>query len=157
MVVNKNDSIVDPHKVNWRKFSKRYFPYQLKQREGDDNSLGVLKFNFPNKYSVYLHDTNARWLFGKSNRALSHGCVRVKDFMKLADFLVRNDSVKYNKDTLRNWIKRQEKHTIYGFKRTPVFIRYFTCEGKNGHLRIYDDIYGEDKILREKYFTDKGL
>ncbi len=63
MVVDKNDSIIDPHTINWFKFNKNNFPYLLKQREGDDNSLGVIKFNFRNKYSVYLHDTNARGLF----------------------------------------------------------------------------------------------
>ncbi|NII25614.1 L,D-transpeptidase family protein [Pseudoflavitalea sp. X16] len=157
MVVDKNDSIIDPYTIDWSKLSKRYFPYLLKQRQGDDNSLGVLKFNFANKYSVYLHDTNARWLFARSNRALSHGCVRVKEFLKLADFLVRADTVKYHPDTLRNWIARQEKHIVSGFHRVPIFIRYFSCEGKNGKLKIYDDIYAEDKILRERYFADKSI
>jgi murein L,D-transpeptidase YcbB/YkuD len=157
MVVDKNDSIIHPDSIKWWKLNKNYFPYLLKQRQGDDNSLGVLKFNFPNKYSVYLHDTNARWLFSNSNRALSHGCVRVKDFMKLADFLVRNDSVRYHPDTLRNWIKRQEKHVVSNFKRVPIFIRYFSCEGKDGKLKFYDDIYAEDKLLRERYFADKAI
>ncbi|MBC7826918.1 MAG: L,D-transpeptidase family protein [Chitinophagaceae bacterium] len=157
MVVDKNDSIIDPAKIDWSKLSKKRFPYLLKQRQGDDNSLGVLKFNFANKYSVYLHDTNARWLFSKSARALSHGCVRVKEWEKLSHFLVRNDPVKYHPDTLRNWIRRQEKHVIYGFRRIPIFIRYFTCEGSDGKVKFYDDIYGEDKILRQRYFADKSI
>ena len=157
MVVDNNDSIIDPYTIDWSKLSKRHFPYLLKQRQGDDNSLGVLKFNFANKYSVYLHDTNVRWLFSRSNRALSHGCVRVKDFMKLADFLVRDDSIKYHPDTLRSWIARQEKHIVSGFHRVPIFIRYFSCEGKNGKLKIYDDVYAEDRILRERYFADKSI
>ncbi len=148
MVVDKNDSIIDPHTINWSQLSKKYFPYLLKQRQGDDNSLGVLKFNFANKYSVYLHDTNVRWMFSRANRALSHGCVRVKDFLKLADFLVRDDTLKHHPDTLRHWIARQEKHIVSGFHRVPIYIRYFSCEGKNGKLRIYDDIYAEDKVLR---------
>ena len=157
MVVDRNDSIIDPYTVNWAALGRGNFPYLLKQRQGDDNSLGVLKFNFPNKYDVYLHDTNARWLFSNSNRAMSHGCVRVKDFMKLADFLVRNDTLKFHPDTLRNWIKREEKHVVSGFKRVPIYIRYFSCEGKDGKLRIYEDIYGEDKILKERYFADKAI
>lgn len=157
MVVDKNDSIIDPATIDWSRYSKNYFPYLLKQRQGDDNSLGVLKFNFANKYSVYLHDTNARWLFNQKSRALSHGCVRVKEFLKLADFLVREDSVRYHPDTLRNWITRQEKHTVYGFPRVPIYIRYFSCEGKEGKLKIYDDIYAEDKQLRERYFADKPI
>lgn len=157
MVVDKNDSIIDPATINWNKLSKKRFPYLLKQRQGDDNSLGVLKFNFVNKYSVYLHDTNARWLFSKSARALSHGCVRVKEWEKLSHFLVKNDSVRYHPDTLRSWIKRQEKHVVYGFRRIPIFIRYYTCEGSDGKVKFYDDIYGEDKILRQRYFADKSI
>ena len=157
MVVDNNDSIIDPATIDWNKLSKKRFPYLLKQRQGDDNSLGVLKFNFANKYSVYLHDTNARWLFSKSSRALSHGCVRVKEWEKLSHFLVRNDSIKYHPDTLRNWIQRQEKHVVYGFRKIPIYIRYFTCEGFDGKMKFYDDIYGEDKILRQRYFADKSI
>jgi murein L,D-transpeptidase YcbB/YkuD len=153
MVVDRNDSVISPSKINWSKLSKNHFPYQIKQREGDDNSLGVLKFNFRNKYSVYLHDTNARWLFSKSVRALSHGCVRVQDWKDLAHFLVRNDTVRYNTDTLARWILRKEKHVVSGFKKVPLFIKYFTCEGKDGRIVFYDDIYAEDKMLTEKYFS----
>ncbi|MCS3800398.1 murein L,D-transpeptidase YcbB/YkuD [Chitinophagaceae bacterium OAS944] len=157
MVVDKNDSVMNVDSLNWKKFNKNYFPYQIKQRQGDDNSLGVLKFNFANKYSVYLHDTNARWLFSKENRALSHGCVRVKEFMKLADFLVRYDSIRFPPDTLRSWITRQEKHVVSGFPRVPIFIRYFTCEGKNGDIKFYNDVYGEDRVLSQRYFDNKTL
>ncbi|HUQ66428.1 MAG TPA: L,D-transpeptidase family protein [Flavitalea sp.] len=153
IVVDKYDSVLDPEKIDWSKLSKKKFPYQIKQREGDDNSLGVLKFNFRNKYAVYLHDTNARWMFQKSSRALSHGCVRVQDWRDLAHFLVRNDTIKYNIDTLAGWIVRQEKHVVSGFKKVPLFIRYFTTEGSYGKVKFYDDIYGEDKILTEKYFS----
>ena len=153
IVVDKNDSVLDPEKIDWSKLSKKKFPYLIKQREGDDNSLGVLKFNFRNKYAVYMHDTNARWMFQKSLRALSHGCVRVQDWRGLAHFLVRNDTVKYSLDTLASWIVREEKHVVSGFKKVPLFIKYFTCEGAYGKVKFYDDIYGEDKILAEKYFS----
>jgi L,D-transpeptidase YcbB len=157
MVVDMNDSVLDPHMINWARLNKNHFPYQIKQKQGDDNSLGVIKFNFRNKYSVYMHDTNARLLFSKSFRALSHGCVRVKEWQKLANYLVRNDTSRYGPDTLKAWIKRQEKHLVGGFPKLPVFIRYFTCEGKDGRIRFYDDIYGEDKYLLEKYFADKTV
>jgi L,D-transpeptidase YcbB len=153
MVVDRNDSIVDPATIDWSKLNKKNFPYQLRQRQGDDNSLGVLKFNFRNKYSVYLHDTNARWLFGKSSRALSHGCVRVQDWKKLANYLIRNDTIKHHPDTISNWIARQEKHTVYGFPKVPIFIRYISCEAKDGLVRFYDDVYSEDRILLERYFA----
>lgn len=153
MVVDKNDSVIPPSKINWKKLSKNHFPYLIKQRQGDDNSLGVLKFNFRNKYSVYLHDTNARWMFSKSDRALSHGCVRVQNWEQLAHYLVRNDTIKYPIDTLISWIVRQEKHVVSGFKKLPLFIRYFTVEGIDGKVKFYEDIYAEDKVLAEKYFS----
>jgi murein L,D-transpeptidase YcbB/YkuD len=157
MVVDDNDSILDPKLIDWHKVSKKNFHYLIKQRQGDDNSLGIIKFNFRNKYSVYLHDTNARWLFGKSERALSHGCVRVKEWQKMADFLIRNNQLKFPADTIRAWFKRQEKHVVTGFPKIPIYIRYFTCEGTNGKLKFFEDIYGEDQLLTEKYFSNKIL
>ena len=157
MIVDDRDSVRDPLTINWKRLNKDNFPYQIKQRQGDDNSLGIMKFNFRNKYDVYLHDTNGRWMFGKSFRALSHGCVRVKEWKKLSDFLVRKDTMRYHPDTLKAWIQRQEKHTVYGFTRVPIFIRYFTCEGKKGRVLFYDDIYAEDRQLRDRYFADKPI
>jgi L,D-transpeptidase YcbB len=161
MVVNDEDSVLDPHTINWNKLSKTHFPYQLKQRQGDDNSLGVIKFNFRNKYSVYLHDTNVRWMFGKSYRAISHGCVRVKEWDKLANYLVHNDStltgvLKIPPDTIKAYIARGEKHMFTGFHKLPLYIRYYTCEGKNGKIVFYDDIYDEDRNLIQTYFANKS-
>ena len=62
------------------------------QGSGDANSLGIMKFHFENKYSVYLHDTNQRYLFANAMRSLSHGCVRVQEWQQLAFYLFRNDS-----------------------------------------------------------------
>jgi len=157
MVVDRFDSIIDPHTINWSKLSKTNFPYLLKQRQGDDNSLGVIKFNFRNKYSVYLHDTNARSLFQRSLRALSHGCVRVQQWHKFADYLIRNDTIRYNRDSLVSWIERKEKKLVQGFQRFPIYIRYYTCEGNNEEIVFFDDVYGTDKYLREKYFSDKTI
>jgi murein L,D-transpeptidase YcbB/YkuD len=155
MVVDRNDSIIPPDSINWSKLSKTYFPYQLKQREGDDNSLGVIKFNFRNKYSVYLHDTNARGLFSRGNRAMSHGCVRVQEWKQFAENLVYTDTIKYHPDTLAAWILRGEKHTVGLQKRTPIFLRYFTTYVSDGKIKLYDDIYSDDKLLRDRYFAKR--
>jgi len=155
LVVDENDSVYDPHLINWKKLNRNHFPYILKQKQGDDNSLGIIKFNFRNKYSVYLHDTNVRWKFANSLRALSHGCVRIKEWKKMANFLLRDDSVHHQTDSLKEWIQRQEKHVISGFTKLPIFIRYFTCEGRGGKLKFYNDIYEEDRSLRERYFSGK--
>jgi murein L,D-transpeptidase YcbB/YkuD len=161
-VVDGSGRKVDPYSINWARYSGGSLPYKIRQYEGSGNALGVLKFNFDNKYAVYLHDTNQRYLFDKSYRSLSHGCVRVKEWEKLANFLARNDSVTidsvriaYHPDTLKSWITKHRRQRIDLKKRVPIFIRYFTCEGKDGKVLFYDDIYGDDRALRDKYFADK--
>lgn len=160
LIDSKGDEI-DPHTVEWSKY-KKTIPYKVVQGSGDENALGILKFNFPNKYAVYLHDTNQRYLFGRAMRSLSHGCVRVQEWEKLAYNIVRYDNEeKYGdspspvEDSMTTWLQRKEKHTIPVRNKLPVYIRYFTCEGRNGELLFYDDIYGEDKALRERYFAGK--
>jgi L,D-transpeptidase YcbB len=151
---------VDPYSVDWSKYSKG-IPYKVVQGSGDANALGILKFVFSNKYSVYLHDTNQRYLFAQTMRSMSHGCVRVQEWEKLAYYILRNDSLnaggsRYTKtDSVRTWLKKKEKHGIAIKNKIPVFIRYITCEGKDSAIVFYDDIYGYDKALREKYFASK--
>ncbi|HTD94360.1 MAG TPA: L,D-transpeptidase family protein [Chitinophagaceae bacterium] len=160
LIDSKGDE-VDPYTVDWTKYSKG-IPYKVVQGSGDDNALGILKFNFPNKYAVYLHDTNQRYLFAQAMRSLSHGCVRVQEWEKLARYIIRYDyRDKYGdepspvEDSMSTWLERKEKHSIGVHKRLPVFIRYFTCEGKDGKAVFYDDMYGEDKAMRERYFAGK--
>jgi murein L,D-transpeptidase YcbB/YkuD len=161
-LVNGKGETIDGASVNWSKYTKG-IPFKVMQGSGDDNALGVFKFNFNNPYAVYLHDTNQRYLFKNASRALSHGCVRVQEWEQLAFYIARNDSanaknteeLRYNTDSIKNWIAHKERHRIDVKNRIPIFIRYFSCEGKDGKIRFYDDIYGEDKLLREKYFADK--
>jgi murein L,D-transpeptidase YcbB/YkuD len=158
-LLNGKGEEVDPYSVDWSKYSKG-IPYRVVQGSGDANALGVLKFNFPNKYAVYLHDTNQRYLFGVTTRSLSHGCVRVQEWEKLATYIIRNDRPEMNVknamlDSMASWLSKKEKHSIPVKNKLPVFIRYFTCEGKNGSIVFYEDIYNEDKKLREKYFASK--
>lgn len=156
MVVDKNDSVIDPITIDWSKLSKTNFPYLLRQRQGDDNSLGVIKFNFRNKYAVYLHDTNARSLFNRPSRAISHGCVRVQLWDSLARYLLARDTMNIKLDSVNAWLSRQEKHTVPLKKKVPVYLRYFTVESQaNGQIKFFEDIYGEDKLLRTKYFAKK--
>ena len=161
-LVDLKGQTIDPYSVNWEKYTKG-IPYKIVQGSGDDNALGILKFNFNNPYSVYLHDTNQRYLFKNTARALSHGCVRVQDWEKLAFYIAENDSINqkpgnppaYTVDSIKTWLANKERRRIIVKTRIPLSIQYFTCEGKNGKIIFYDDIYGEDKILREKYFAAK--
>lgn len=150
---------IDPYTVDWSKYSKG-IPYRVVQGSGDANALGIMKFVFSNKYSVYLHDTNQRYLFGQTMRSLSHGCVRVQDWDKLTFYLLRNDSLSTGRassraDSVRTWLQNKQKRSVALKNKMPVFIRYITCEGRNGEVIFYDDIYGDDKMLKEKYFASK--
>ena len=161
-LMNGRGEAINPGSVNWAKYSKG-IPYRIVQGSGDNNSLGVIKFNFDNPYAVYLHDTNQRYLFKNASRALSHGCVRVQEWEKLAYYIAANDStlsknkdsLKYTADSIKNWIGHKERHMIDVKNHIPLFIRYFSCEGKNGTIKFYEDMYGEDKLLMEKYFVKK--
>ncbi len=161
MLMRGSGDIVDPYSVNWAKYSKG-IPYRIVQGSGDANALGVMKFNFPNKYAVYLHDTNQRYLFKNSSRALSHGCVRVQEWEKLTYYINSIDSIHFSGDTslvasdsIRSWLQRKERHVIPIKSKIPVYFRYFTVEGKNGKIIFFDDIYNEDKAAREVWFSSK--
>ena len=161
-LLNGKGEKINPANINWAKYTKG-IPYRIQQGSGDGNALGVIKFNFKNPFSVYLHDTNQRYLFKNCVRSLSHGCVRVQEWQKLANFLIRNDSINlkrndsmhYNTDSIINWIAHKEKHTIEVKNKMPLYIRYFSCENINGSIKFYDDIYGEDKDLKQKFFAGK--
>lgn len=162
-LVDYHGQTVDPYSVTWSKY-KNGIPWKIVQGSGDDNALGIFKFNFSNPYSVYLHDTNQRYLFGNSNRALSHGCVRVQKWEALAFYIAKNDSiaatndkkkVSYNEDSIKTWIANEDRKSIMVRKRLPLFIEYFTCEASKDRIVFYNDIYNQDQALEEKYFRDK--
>lgn len=159
-LLDKDGNEVDPYSVDWSKYSKG-IPYRVVQGSGDANALGIIKFVFDNKYSVYLHDTNQRYLFANAMRSLSHGCVRVQEWDKLVWYILQSDSslsagrgtVKI--DSVKSWLKNKQKRNIPLRNKLPVFIRYFTCEGQQGKVVFYDDVYGEDKYLRQRFYGNK--
>lgn len=158
-LVDYKGNDVNPYSVNWAKYSKG-IPYRVVQGSGDANALGVIKFNFNNPYAVYLHDTNQRYLFGKSSRALSHGCVRVQQWRELAYYLLRRDSLVDSSktlpvDSLNSWLEAKKKKYIKVHQQLPIFMRYFSCEGRNGKLVLHEDMYEEDKRIREKVFASR--
>jgi murein L,D-transpeptidase YcbB/YkuD len=161
-LVDDDGNVVDPYLVKWSKYSNE-IPWKVMQGSGDDNALGILKFNFNNPYSVYLHDTNQRYLFQNPERDLSHGCVRVQKWEELAFYIARNDSLNrisekklaYNVDSIKTWLANKDRKRIIVKNRLPLFIQYFGCEARNDKLVFYDDIYNDDGMLAEKYFANK--
>lgn len=164
-LLDESRNEVDPYKVKWSKYQNE-IPYKVVQGSGDDNALGVLKFNFPNDYSVYLHDTNQRGFFSRSKRALSHGCVRVESWHSLATYLLLRDSTllaadslakgkPVSIDSLESWLVQKKRQYVPLRRPMPVFLRYFTVVRRDGKLVFYEDIYGEDRRLRQAYLTRK--
>ncbi len=149
-VINGKGEEVDPHKINWNKYSEKYFPYTLRQGTGCDNSLGVLKFDLNSPYSIYLHDTNRKDLFSNKNRFMSHGCVRVEKPMVLAEFLLREGLDTSTIAQLNKCMAEQKPNEFKLKKHFPVLIFYMTADvDEKGTLKFYGDVYGVEENTTE--------
>ena len=127
----------------------------VRQLPGPDNALGRVKFLFPNSYNIYLHDTPNHDLFTSSNRGLSHGCVRLSDPEKMADWLLRKDTVHYPPRVIDSLMNKNVKEKWVTLDNTiPVYLVYFTTwVDEDGKLNIRKDIYGHDAKIAEKLFS----
>ena len=133
-------------RINWKKFNKNYFPVSLRQREGKENSLGLIKFVFDNPYAVFVHDTNAKVLFRNNMRALSHGCIRLEKAFELGHYLLTETPAKKS-EQLQRYLKQEQRRTISLAKPVPIYVRYFTCSVDDKKLYVYDDCYDLDRNL----------
>jgi len=153
-VLGKGDKVLDYTKLPWKKYTKDYLPVRFRQRVGEENSLGIVKFNFNNPYGVYLHDTNSKKYFKTSSRAQSHGCIRLEKFTEFADFLIRDDSLHYNHDSLQVYFAKQEQRKLKLKKPLPIYTRYYTAHADSLGLKLYIDVYRKDeeftKMLYQK-------
>jgi len=146
-VLEDGKVIEDSENIDWSAFSPDDLPYRFRQRPGDENALGKIKFLFNNNSSVYLHDTPSQAAFGKDNRALSHGCVRVAEPLDLAQALF-GSSNKFN--TIKSEMESDEQLEAKDIALSPqiqVVLDYKTAELRNNTLQFYPDIYGEDAVL----------
>lgn len=122
---------------------------KIRQRPGSKNALGRVKFMFPNKEDVYLHDTPANALFSKSRRDFSHGCVRVENPEGLANFVLK-DQPGWDKETIKLAMKTSKTQRVILKRPIPVLFFYITSFiDENGSLAFYPDIYGHDQVLLE--------
>ncbi|HEY8575731.1 MAG TPA: L,D-transpeptidase family protein [Devosia sp.] len=139
---------VSPWQVNWSMVSTSNFPFRVRQRPGAGNALGQIKFLFPNKHDVYLHDTPSKSLFSRSARAFSHGCVRVENPMEFADALMANEP-NISRASLEAMFGSQERW-VNPETQIPVHLAYFTLRvGSDGALKSYGDVYGHNAKLIE--------
>jgi len=136
---------VDPHSVNWSRYSaKNLPPYQFRQDPGEDNALGLVKIMFPNPHMVYLHDTPTKSLFDKDQRTFSSGCIRVEKAFELAE-RVLGDEEKWNPSTMAAVVASKKMQTVYLAKPVPVLLLYWTAEPtSDGQEMFRNDIYGRD-------------
>lgn len=138
--------VEDPETINWGD-SNVGKTYTFKQRPGDDNSLGKIKFLFNNESSVYLHDTPNKAAFNKPMRAVSHGCVRVERPLELAQALF-GEGQKYEQIKAGMESKNPKATDISLPKQIPVYLTYFTCwADEQGKLQYRKDVYGLDIVL----------
>ncbi len=140
--VSMNGHPVDPDSVDWSSVDIRR--YQFIQGAGGKNVLGVVKFRFPNKHDVYMHDTPDRHLFGGAPRAFSHGCMRTQNPVHLAEVLLAHDKG-YSPAQVREMVATGQTNEIKLTTQIPVHVAYFTAEADDqGHVHYYPDLYGLD-------------
>jgi len=151
-VFDRSNNPVKTSDVDWKKHSKNNFPYKVRQNGGYGNSLGLIVFHFPNKYDVYMHDTPGKYLFKRSVRAFSHGCMRLENPFSLGEFVMKtdrpNDTI--TADTLKNWALRGYEQRLNLKKQIPINVDYITTTADSaGNIFFHLDIYGRDEKYME--------
>jgi murein L,D-transpeptidase YcbB/YkuD len=139
-----NEKLVNGSAINWRSYSRSYFPFQLRQRPGCHNSLGRLKFHFENPYHVYIHDTNVKLAFLSKKRFLSHGCMRIEKPFELAVLL----GVPSEKIDMSECLDDKKPEVIPLPKPVPVFVIYATIDVVEGQLQWFEDAYHKIRKLK---------
>jgi len=146
IIMDRSGRVLDPSTIDFNKLSAGNFPYTLQQKAGPHNSLGEVKFMFPNKYSVYLHDTPARSLFANEERAFSHGCIRLQKKWEL--FLSLVDDPEWNMERI-NEVIASEKTTRVNLKNPIEIILLYWTAGADRDDKLYfnKDIYDRDAAV----------
>jgi murein L,D-transpeptidase YcbB/YkuD len=146
--IAKNPNYLEEHNMEWD-------GDRVRQKPGDDNSLGKVKFMFPNNNNIYLHDTPAKSLFNREERAFSHGCVRVQKARDLAIAITGKDG-NWNAKRVDEAMNAGKESTYKLKKKIPVYIAYFTAwADENGNVSFYEDIYNRDNRLANLLYTAK--
>lgn len=129
----------------------------IRQRPGPGNALGKVKFLFPNSFNIYLHDTPSKSLFNKDRRAYSHGCIRVREPEKLANYVLRNQP-EWTPEKISEAMNSGNEKYIRVKDPIPVVITYYTAwVDESGRLNFRGDIYGHDEKLARKMFVNSPL
>ncbi len=146
-VIDRTGQRVDPDTIDWNSVPSRDFPYRLRQAPGPQNALGEVKFMFPNSHNVYLHDTPTRGLFAQTRRDFSSGCVRVRDPLALAEWVL-SDTPDWGGERIRTVAAGDAETRVSLARSIPVHILYWTAvmDAETG-IRFVDDLYERDAPL----------
>ena len=137
---------VDPRTIDWKTVTAENFPFRLDQEPGRLNALGRMKFMFPNRYDVYLHDTPSRDLFEETQRDFSHGCIRIEKPMDLAVYLMKKTH--WDQEKIESLLDEGIESTIYLARPMPIHLLYFTTwVDPDGTIQFREDINGVDEPL----------
>ena len=144
---SENAVEIDPETIAWNKIEPRSFTYKLRQEPGPRNVLGRMKFIFPNKFSVYLHDTPKRSLFKENDRDFSSGCIRVEEPISLAVYLLQDDP-SWTREKLTEAIENGTPQIVWLKRPITVHLQYWTAwVDETGRLNFRHDIYDRDRPL----------
>ena len=151
--LNKKNIFIDPEIVDWTTIDPESAALRIRQDPGKNNSLGRVKFVFPNNHRVYLHDTPSRSLFARTSRAFSHGCVRVENPFELAEVLISN-SENWTNEKLDYFTNRKKTKTIKLDKPIPIHITYMTAwADEQGIINFRPDIYKRDSQIANNLYN----
>jgi murein L,D-transpeptidase YcbB/YkuD len=146
-VVDSTGKVVkDPSEIDWDDVDTADLRYRVRQKPGPVNALGRIKFMFPNRFNIYLHDTPSRKLFERERRALSHGCVRVEDPVQLAGFVLdRQDGWDEGRIEQALDDSAEGSRMVSLEKPLPVYLLYLTAFVREGQVQFRNDPYGKDR------------
>jgi murein L,D-transpeptidase YcbB/YkuD len=133
---SSDDTLLDPTKVDWHAVADGTQEVRVRQLPGPANSMGHVKFGFPNNYDIYLHDTPVKELFAQDDRTISHGCIRLQDAETLARWMLGRDP---------QAASSQPEQNVQLPTPVPIYVTYLTAQAQNGQLSFVDDIYGRDE------------
>ncbi|MEJ2594078.1 MAG: L,D-transpeptidase family protein [bacterium] len=147
IIMDRSGKKLDPYSIDFSQYSRNNFPFTVRQEPGPHNALGEVKFIFPNPFNVYVHDTPARGLFAREERAFSHGCIRLQKKWELLLSLT-DDPDEWNMDRINKILASGETTTVYLDKPIDILILYWTA-GADLEDRIYfdEDVYNRDDAV----------
>lgn len=153
VMLDRSGKIVPMSSVDFNAISANNFPYTVRQEPGPGNALGEVKFIFPNKYAVYLHDTPSKYLFSKASRSFSHGCIRTQNPIALAEAIL--EGTKWDKQKIQETLDSKKTTRALLDEKMDVLLLYFTAGlYEEDRVFFFPDIYERDMPILEKLDRD---